>query len=81
MVTPVLFWSIKKDYDRGDIWTSIRNNHICINKIIFINGRIEKIDFNYEDQNKIQINDEIEKKITFDKKNSLIDLNMLDTTV
>ena len=45
------------------------------NKIIFINGRIEKIDFNYEDQNKIQINDEIEKKITFDNKNSLIDLN------
>ena len=45
------------------------------NKIIFINGRIEKIDFNYEDQNKIQISDEIEKKITFDNENSLIDLN------
>ena len=45
------------------------------NKIIFINGRIEKIDFNYEDQNKIQINDEIEKKIPFDNENSLIDLN------
>ena len=45
------------------------------NKIIFINRRIEKIDFNYEDQNKIQISDEIEKKITFDNKNSLIDLN------
>ena len=45
------------------------------NKIIFINGRIEKIDFNYEDQNKVQISDEIEKKITFDNKNSLIDLN------
>jgi len=45
------------------------------NKIIFINGKIERIDFNYEDQNKIQISDEIEKKITFDNKNSLIDLN------
>ena len=45
------------------------------NKIIFINGRIEKIDFNYEDQNKIQISDEIQKKNTFDNKNSLIDLN------
>ena len=45
------------------------------NKIIFINGRVEKIDFNYEDQNKIQISDEIEKKITFDNENSLIDLN------
>ena len=45
------------------------------NKIIFINGRIEKIDFNYEDQNKIQISDEIEKITTFDNVNSLIDLN------
>ena len=45
------------------------------NKIIFINGRIEKIDFNYEDQNKVQISDEIKKKITFDNENSLIDLN------
>ena len=33
------------------------------NKIIFINGRIEKIDFNYEDKDKIQISDEIEKKL------------------
>ena len=45
------------------------------NKIIFINGRIEKIDFNYEDQNKIEISDEIKKDISFDYKNSLIDLN------
>ncbi len=45
------------------------------NKIIFINGRIEKIDFIYEDQNKIQISDEIDKKNEFDNKNSLIDLN------
>ena len=45
------------------------------NKIIFINGRIEKIDFNYEDKNKIEINDEIEKKVLFDNDNSLLDLN------
>ena len=45
------------------------------NKIIFINGRIEKIDFSYEDQNKIEIKDEIEKNILFDYENSLIDLN------
>ena len=45
------------------------------NKIIFINGRIEKIDFNYEDQSQIEINDEIGKNITFDYDNSLIDLN------
>ena len=45
------------------------------NKIIFINGRIEKIDFNYEDQNQIEISDEIGKNIIFDYENSLIDLN------
>ena len=45
------------------------------NKIIFINGRIEKIDFNYEDQNKIEIGDGFKKEISFDHKNSLIDLN------
>ena len=45
------------------------------NKIIFINGRIEKIDFNYEDKNKIEISDEVEKKFLFDSENSLIDLN------
>ncbi len=45
------------------------------NKIIFINGRIEKIDFNFEDQNKIEIIDETQKDISFDYENSLIDLN------
>ena len=45
------------------------------NKIIFINGRIEKIDFNFEDQNKIEIIDETKKDIPFDYENSLIDLN------
>ena len=45
------------------------------NKIIFINGRIEKIDFSYEDQSQIEINDEIGKNVIFDYENSLIDLN------
>ena len=45
------------------------------NKIIFINGKIEKIDFNFEDQNKIEIIDETKKDILFDYENSLIDLN------
>ncbi len=54
---------------------SIFVNGLEHNKIIFINGRIEKIDFDYEDQNKIQISDKIEKKILFDNENSLIDLN------
>ncbi len=45
------------------------------NKIIFINGKIEKIDFNFEDQNKIEIIDKTKKDISFDYENSLIDLN------
>ena len=45
------------------------------NKIIFINGRIEKIDFSYEEKNNIEINDEINTELTFENKNSLIDLN------
>ena len=46
------------------------------NKIIFINGRIEKIDFGYEDKKKIEI---IEESYTNDKPendNSLVDLNI-----
>ena len=46
------------------------------NKIIFINGRIEKIDFSYEDKKQIEI---IEDSYTIDKfenNNSLIDLNI-----
>jgi len=45
------------------------------NKIIFINGRIEKIDFNYEDENQIEIYDDIKVNDKFDNENSLIDLN------
>jgi len=55
--------------------TSIFVDGLEHNKIIFINGRIEKIDFNYEDKDKIEISDEIEKKVLFDNENSLIDLN------
>ena len=54
---------------------SIFVNGLEHNKIIFINGRIEKIDFTYEDQKKIEISDEIEEKTIFDYENSLIDLN------
>ena len=59
----------------NQIDTSLFVDGLEHNKIIFINGRIEKIDFNYEDQNKIQINDEIKTQINFDSRNSLIDLN------
>ncbi len=55
--------------------TSIFVDGLEHNKIIFINGRIEKIDFNYEDKNYIEINDQTNTEINFDNENSLIDLN------
>ncbi|MDC0876061.1 Fe-S cluster assembly protein SufD [Candidatus Pelagibacter sp.] len=45
------------------------------NKIIFINGRIEKIDFEYEKKDKIEIIDELEINSSPINSNSLIDLN------
>ena len=64
------------DYSQSNkIDPSIFVNDLEHNKIIFINGRIEKIDFNFEDQNKIEIIDETKKDISFDYENSLIDLN------
>ena len=45
------------------------------NKIVFINGRIEIIDFNYEEKDKIEILDEIELNNNFDNINSLVNLN------
>jgi len=45
------------------------------NKIVFINGRIEKIEFNYEDDEKIEIIDEHEFKNNINQENSLISLN------
>ena len=45
------------------------------NKIVFINGRIEKIDFDYEKKDKIEIIDELEIDNKLNNINSLIDLN------
>ena len=45
------------------------------NKIVFINGRIEKIDFDYEDKDKIEINNDFKLNSLSDNNNSLIDLN------
>ena len=68
--------SFFNDYSQSNkIDPSIFVDGLEHNKIIFINGRIEKIDFNYEDQNKIEINDEIVRNSTFNNENSLIDLN------
>ena len=63
--------SFYNDYSLSNkIDTSIFVEGLEHNKIIFINGKIEKIDFNYEDKNKIEISDEIEKKDLFDIENS-----------
>ena len=68
--------SFFNDYSQSNqIDPSIFVDDLEHNKIIFINGRIEKIDFNYEDQNKIEISDETKKDISFRYGNSLIDLN------
>ena len=45
------------------------------NKIVFINGRIEKIDFDYEKKQQIEIIDQSETINKFDNNNSLSDLN------
>ena len=55
--------------------TSIMIDGLDHNKIIFINGRIEKIDFSYEDKNQIEIYDDIKIKNQFNTDNSLVDLN------
>ena len=45
------------------------------NKIVFINGKVERVNFNYEDQDKIEINDSSKLEDKFKNSNSLIDLN------
>ena len=68
--------SFYNDYsETNKIDTSIFIDGLEHNKIIFINGRIEKIDFNYEDKNQIEIDDDTEIKDHFDYNNSLISLN------
>ena len=46
------------------------------NKIIFINGRVEKIDFSYEDKKQIEIIEDSYSIDNSENKNSLIDLNI-----
>ncbi len=45
------------------------------NKIVFINGRIEKIDFKYEEKDKIEILDKVELKTNIKDINSLVSLS------
>ena len=68
--------SFYNDYSSSNkIDTSIYVDGLQHNKIVFINGRVEKIDFSYEDKNKIEINDNSKLEDKFEKENSLIDLN------
>ncbi len=55
--------------------TSIFVDGLEHNKIVFINGRIEKIDFDYEKKDKIEIIDQSETINEFKNSNSLSDLN------
>ena len=55
--------------------TSIFIDGLEHNKIIFINGRIEKIDFNYEDQDKIEIDNDFKIENNLESNNSLLSLN------
>ena len=68
--------SFYNDYSSSNkIDTSILVNDLEHNKIIFINGKIEKIDFDYEDKKKIEIQEHSETKNIIDSENSLINLN------
>ena len=68
--------SFYNDYSTTNkIDTSIFIDGLEHNKIIFINGRIEKIDLSYEDKNQIEIFDDFKIDYKFDNNNSLIDLN------
>ena len=68
--------SFYSDYtSTNKIDTSIFVDGLEHNKIVFINGRIEKIDFNYERNEQIEIIDQSETINKFNAKNSLSDLN------
>ncbi len=55
--------------------TSIFVDGLEHNKIIFINGRIEKVDFTHEDNDKIEINDDFKYENKLDNNDSLLALN------
>ena len=68
--------SFYNDYSSSNkIDTSIFVDGLEHNKIVFINGRVEKIDFAYEDKDKIEINENSKLNDKLKSNNSLIDLN------
>ena len=68
--------SFYNDYSSSNkIDTSTFVDGLEHNKIIFINGRVEKIDFAFEDKDKIEINENSKPNGKLKSNNSLIDLN------
>ena len=68
--------SFYNDYSLSNkIDTAVFIDGLEHNKIVFVNGRIEKIDFDYEKKDKIKIIDEPEIDNRSNNFNSLIDLN------
>ena len=68
--------SFYNDYtSTNKVDTSVFVDGLEHNKIVFINGRIEKIDFHYEKKDQIEIIDQSETINEFDNNNSLSDLN------
>ena len=64
------------DYSLSNkIDTSLFLDGLEHNKIVFINGKVEKIDFTFEDKDKIEINEDSQPKDKHENSNSLIDLN------
>ena len=64
------------DYSSSNkIDTSIFLEGLEHNKIVFINGRVEKLDFDFEDKDKIEINEDFKPDDKLENDNSLIDLN------
>ena len=55
--------------------TSIFVEGLEHNKIVFINGRVEKVDFTHEDHDKIEINDDFKFLNRSEDNNSLLSLN------
>ncbi len=69
--------SFDNDYSiKNKIDSSIFIDDLEHNKIIFINGRIEKIDFSYEDKKQIEIIEDSYTNDESENNNSLIDLNI-----
>jgi len=68
--------SFYNDYSAPNkIETSLFVDGLEHNKIVFINGRIEKIDFNYENKDKVEIIDVPNLEKNLNDINSLIELN------